>query len=152
MYNKGIIKTKVKKNNPDEEKTYEMYYDFSEQIKYIKHYRMLAINRAEKEKVITVSLDFEESALEEYLENKIIKKPNSFVVPLVKDAIKDALKRLIIPSVEREIRSEVTEKCEEKAIKTFGKNLSSLLLTRPIKGTVVLGFDPAYRTGCNLQL
>lgn len=152
MYNKGIIKTKVKKNNPDEEKTYEMYYDFSEQIKYIKHYRMLAINRAEKEKVITVSLDFEETALEEYLENKIIKKPNSFVVPLVKDAIKDALKRLIIPSVEREIRSEVTEKCEEKAIKTFGKNLSSLLLTRPIKGTVVLGFDPAYRTGCKLAV
>ncbi len=152
MYNKSTIKTKVKKNNPDEEKTYEMYYDFSEQIKYIKHYRMLAINRAEKEKVITVSLDFEEEALNEYLETKIIKDNSSFVVPIVKDAIKDSLKRLIIPSVEREIRSEITEKCEEKAIKTFGKNLSSLLLTRPIKGTVVLGFDPAYRTGCKLAV
>lgn len=152
MYNKSTIKTKVKKNNPDEEKTYEMYYDFSEQIKYIKHYRMLAINRAEKEKVITVSLDFEEEALSEYLETKIIKDSSSFVVPIVKDAIKDSLKRLIIPSVEREIRSEITEKCEEKAIKTFGKNLSSLLLTRPIKGTVVLGFDPAYRTGCKLAV
>ncbi|MCI8330586.1 MAG: RNA-binding transcriptional accessory protein [Bacilli bacterium] len=152
MYNKSTIKTKVKKNNPDEEKTYEMYYDFSEQIKYIKHYRMLAINRAEKEKVITVSLDFEEEALNEYLETKIIKDSSSFVVPIVKDAIKDSLKRLIIPSVEREIRSEITEKCEEKAIKTFGKNLSSLLLTRPIKGTVVLGFDPAYRTGCKLAV
>lgn len=152
MFNTGIIKTKVKKNNPDENKTYEMYYDFSEPVKYLKHYRCLAINRAEKEKVITVSIEFDETKITEYLENKIIKDNSSFVVPIVKNAIKDSLKRLIIPSIEREIRNEVTEKSEKKAIKTFGKNLENLLLTRPIKGRVVLGFDPAFRTGCKLAV
>lgn len=152
MFNTGVIVTKVKKNNPDEDKTYEMYYDFKEQVKYLKHYRCLAINRAEKEKVITVSIDFDQDKVQEHLESKIIKNANSFVVDVVKDAIKDALKRLIIPSIEREIRSEVTERSEEKAIKTFGKNLESLLLTRPIKGRVVLGFDPAFRTGCKLAV
>lgn len=152
IYNSGIIKTKAKKNNPDTEKTYEMYYDFSEQVKYIKHYRCLAINRAEKEKVITVSIDFEEDKIIEYLENKVIKNKDSFVVEIVKSAIKDALKRLIIPSIEREIRGEITERSEKIAIKTFGKNLENLLLTRPIKGRVVLGFDPAFRTGCKLAV
>lgn len=152
MFNTGVIVTKVKKNNPDTDKTYEMYYDFKENVKYLKHYRCLAINRAEKEKVISVSIDYDEDKVEEYLESKIIKNPNSFVVPIVKDAIKDALKRLIIPSIEREIRSEITERAEMKAIKTFGKNLESLLLTRPIKGRVVLGFDPAFRTGCKLAV
>jgi len=152
MFNTGVIVTKVKKNNPDESKTYEMYYDFSEPVKYLKHYRCLAINRAEKEKVISVSIDYEDEKVVEYLESKIIKNPSSFVVDVVKDAIKDALKRLIIPSIEREIRSEITERSEEKAIKTFGKNLENLLLTRPIKGRVVLGFDPAFRTGCKLAV
>ncbi len=152
IYNTGVIKTKVKKDNKDENKTYEMYYDFSESVKYLKHYRCLAINRAEKEKVITVSIDFEEEKVQEYLEGKVIKNKDSFVVDIVKNAIKDALKRLIIPSIEREIRSEVTERSEEKAIKTFGKNLENLLLTRPIKGRVVLGFDPAFRTGCKLAV
>lgn len=152
MFNTGIILTKVKKSNPDEDKIYEMYYDFKEPIKYLKHYRCLAINRAEKEKVITVNIDYDNDKVIEYLESKIIKNESSFVVDVVKDAIKDALKRLIIPSIEREIRSEVTERSEEKAIKTFGKNLESLLLTRPIKGRVVLGFDPAFRTGCKLAV
>jgi len=152
IYNTGIIKTKAKKNMQDETKTYEMYYDFSENVKYLKHYRCLAINRAEKEKVITVNIDFDIDKVTEHLENKIIKNKDSFVVDIVKNAIKDALKRLIIPSVEREIRNEITEKSEEKAIKTFGKNLENLLLTRPIKGRVVLGFDPAFRTGCKLAV
>lgn len=152
IYNTGTIKTKVKKNNPDTEKTYEMYYDFTEPVKYIKHYRCLAINRAEKEKVITVNIDFDIDKVIEYLENKIIKNKESFVVDIVKDSIKDALKRLIIPSIEREIRAEITEKSEKIAIKTFGKNLENLLLTRPIKGRVVLGFDPAFRTGCKLAV
>ena len=152
IYNTGIINTKVKKNNPDTEKTYEMYYNFSETLKYIKHYRCLAINRAEKEKVLTVSIDFEEEKVIEYLENKIIKNKASFVVDIIKNSIKDALKRLIFPSIERELRAEITEKSEKIAIKTFGKNLEKLLLTRPIKGRVVLGFDPAFRTGCKLAV
>lgn len=152
MFNTGTLVSKVKKNNPDESKTYEMYYDFKENIKYLKHYRCLAINRAEKEKVISVNIDYDEDKVISFLESKIIKNQNSFVVEIVKSAIRDALKRLIIPSIEREIRSEVTEKAEEKAIKTFGKNLENLLLTRPIKGRVVLGFDPAFRTGCKLAV
>ncbi len=152
IYNNGIIKTKIKKGATDEDKTYEMYYDFSEPIKYLKHYRCLAINRAEKEKVISVSIDFELDKINDYLKKKIIKNEESFVCELVIDAIKDSLKRLIIPSIEREVRSEVTERSEKKAIETFSKNLSDLLLTRPIKGRVVLGFDPAYRTGCKLAV
>lgn len=152
IYNTGAISTKAKKNNPDTEKTYEMYYNFTEPVKYLKHYRCLAINRAEKEKVITVTIDFDNDKIIEYLENKIIKNKDSFVVDIVKDSIKDALKRLIIPSIEREIRGEITEKSEKIAIKTFGKNLENLLLTRPIKGRVVLGFDPAFRTGCKLAV
>ena len=152
MFNTGTLVSKVKKNNPDESKTYEMYYDFKENIKYLKHYRCLAINRAEKEKVISVNIDYDEDKVISFLESKIIKNQNSFVVEIVKSAIRDALKRLIIPSIEREIRSEVTEKTKKKAIKTFGKNLENLLLTRPIKGRVVLGFDPAFRTGCKLAV
>ncbi len=152
IYNNAIIKTKVKKDNNDTEKTYEMYYDFKENFKYLKHYRCLAINRAEKEKIITVSLEYDEDKIIDYLKSKIIKNNDSFVVPVVENAIKDSLKRLILPSIERELRNEKTEKSEEKAIKTFQKNLENLLLTRPIKGSVVLGFDPAYRTGCKLAV
>lgn len=152
IYNNGVVKTKVKKDNPDTTKTYEMYYDFSDSVKYIKHYRVLAINRAEKEKVITVSIDFDKEKVIEYLNSKVIKNEKSFVCSYVKEFIKDSLKRLILPSIEREIRSDITEKSEEKAIKTFSKNLNSLLLTRPIKGQVVMGFDPAFRTGCKLAI
>ena len=152
IYNNGVIKTKVKKDNTDTNKTYEMYYDFSESIKYLKHYRCLAINRAEKEKIITVNIDYETDKIIEFLSNKIIKNKDSYVVEIVNNAIKDSLKRLILPSIEREIRSEKTEMSEEKAIKTFQNNLENLLLTRPIKGRRVLGFDPAFRTGCKLAV
>ena len=150
IYNKAFIETKIKKNAIDENKTYEMYYNFKEQFKYLKHYRCLAINRAEKEGVISVNLDYNREDIISFLESKVIKNDKSFVVDVVKTSIKDSLKRLIIPSIEREVRSEITLKSEEKAIGTFSKNLYNLLLTRPIKGTRVLGFDPAFRTGCKL--
>lgn len=150
IYNKAFIETKIKKNAIDENKTYEMYYNFKEQFKYLKHYRCLAINRAEKEGVISVNLDYNREDIISFLENKVIKNDSSFVIDVVKTSIKDSLKRLIIPSIEREVRSEITLKSEEKAIGTFSKNLYNLLLTRPIKGTRVLGFDPAFRTGCKL--
>lgn len=150
IYNKAFIETKIKKNAIDENKTYEMYYNFKEQFKYLKHYRCLAINRAEKEGVISVNLDYNIEDIISFLESKVIKNDKSFVVDVVKTSIKDSLKRLIIPSIEREVRSEITLKSEEKAIGTFSKNLYNLLLTRPIKGTRVLGFDPAFRTGCKL--
>lgn len=150
IYNKAFIETKIKKNAIDENKTYEMYYNFKEQFKYLKHYRCLAINRAEKEGVISVNLDYNIEDIISFLENKVIKNDSSFVVNVVKTSIKDSLKRLIIPSIEREVRSEITLKSEGKAISTFSKNLYNLLLTRPIKGTRVLGFDPAFRTGCKL--
>ncbi len=152
IYHNGVIKSKVKKNVDENNKTYDMYYDFSEPVKYIKHYRVLAINRGESEKVLTVSIDIDEEEIFKYLEGKLIKNKDSFVVELVKDSIKDSYKRLIGPSIEREIRSELTEKAEEKAIETFSVNLEHLLLTRPIKGMTVLGFDPGYVNGCKLAV
>ncbi len=152
MYNNGFITSKKKKDAIDEKKKYEIYYEFQEKIKYIKHYRLLALNRAEEEKVITVSLEYDKLKITDFLESKIIKNPNSFVIDIVKEAIKDSLKRLILPSITREIRNELTEISEQKAIETFKTNLEHLLLTRPIKGSRVLGFDPAFRTGCKLAV
>ena len=152
VFNNGLIVSKVKKNALDEKKTYEMYYDFKEPVKYIKHYRLLAINRGEKEHVLTVSIDMNEEEIIAYLEKKLIKNNASFVVDLVKNSIKDSLKRLILPSIEREIRSDITERAETKAIETFSVNLEHLLLTRPIKGAIVLGFDPGYVNGCKLAI
>ena len=152
VFHTGTITSKVKKNAEDEKKLYEMYYDFSEPVKYIKHYRVLALNRGEDAKVLTVSIDMDEKAIQEYLESKIIKNKDSFVCDLIKNSIKDSLKRLILPSIEREIRSELTEDAETKAIETFSVNLEHLLLTRPIKGMVVLGFDPGYVNGCKLAV
>lgn len=152
VYATGVITSKIKKNAEDANKTYDMYYDFQEKVKYIKHYRVLALNRGEKEKILTVSIDMDTDAIQEYLESKIIKNKDSFVVFLVKESIKDSLKRLILPSIEREIRSELTETAETKAIETFGVNLEHLLLTRPIKGMTVLGFDPGYVNGCKLAV
>ena len=152
VFHTGTITSKVKKNAEDEKKIYEMYYDFSEPVKYIKHYRVLALNRGEDEKVLTVSIDMDNEAIEKYLEEKIIKNKDSFVCDLIKASIKDSLKRLILPSIEREIRSELTEDAETKAIDTFSVNLEHLLLTRPIKGMVVLGFDPGYVNGCKLAV
>ena len=150
IWNNASIVSKIKKNAVDEKKTYEIYYDFTEKVKYIKPYRVLAINRAEKENVISVKLDYDNDYIFNSLSNKIIKNKESFVVDYVNDAIKDALKRLIYPSIERDIRSELTEKSEDNAIEVFKDNLENLLMTRPVKGYRVLGFDPAFRTGCKL--
>lgn len=152
IYKNGIITTKKKKDSIDLQKTYEMYYDYSEKVKEIKPHRILAINRAEKEKIINVSIVVDEGEILDYLSKKLIKNEKSFVCNIVFDAIKDSYKRLIFPSVEREIRSELTEKGEIVAIDNFSKNLEKLLLQPPMKQKVVLGFDPAYRTGCKLAV
>lgn len=152
IFNNAFIVTKKKKEKVDEDKTYEMYYDFKDKVKYIKHYRVLAINRSEKEKIISVSLDFDKDKVIEFLESKVIKNDKSFVVDIVKDAIKDSLKRLLLPSIERDIRNELTLSAETKAIEIFSKNLNNLLLTPPLKGRVIMGFDPAFRTGCKLAV
>lgn len=152
IWHNGSLTSKIKKNAVDEKYVYQMYYDFSEPIRYAKHYRVLAMNRGEKEGILSVSLDFDKEHILEYLKGKIIKNSNSFVVKDVEEAIKDSLKRLIYPSVEREIRSDLTENAENKAILTFQDNLEHLLMTKPIKDKVVLGFDPAFRTGCKLAV
>ena len=152
MYHKGILTSKIKKNANDEQKTYEMYYDYKEQVKYIKPHRILAINRGEKENILTINIEIDENEIQNYLESKIIKNSKSNIINIVKDSIKDSLKRLILPSIEREIRAELTEIGENSAIDNFGKNLEKLLLTPPIKDKIVLGFDPAFRTGCKLAI
>lgn len=152
VFRNGILSTKVKKDNKDEKKVYEMYYDYKEEVRNIKPHRILAINRAEDEKVITVSIDVNQEEVTAYLESKLIKNKNSFVVNEVIDAIKDSLKRLIYPSIEREIRSELTDKANVVAIENFGKNVESLLLQPPMKEKVVLAFDPGYTNGCKLAV
>ncbi len=151
-YKNGIIVTKLKKDAVDENKVYEMYYDYQEKVIEIKPHRILAINRAEKEKVITVSIDVNKEDIINNLKFKIIKNDKSQVTDIVIDAINDAYKRLIEPSIEREIRSDLTEKADEVAIDNFGKNLEKLLLQPPMKDKMVLGLDPAYRTGCKLAV
>ena len=150
-FNEGVLKTKLKKNAIDENKVYDMYYDFEERVKYAKPYRVMAINRAEKEKVISVSLEIDKDKIISYLESKIIKKEAPFNY-VIEDAIKDSYKRLIGPSIEREIRSELTERAEDEATKNFSLNLEKLLMQPPMKDKMVLGFDPAYRTGCKLAV
>ena len=152
IYNNSKIVTKRKKNAVDEKKVYEMYYDYSEDVKYIKPHRVLAVNRGEKEGVLSVSLEYNKEYIYNYLEKKLIKDENSECAVYVKDAIVDSYKRLIGPSVEREIRSELTEKSEEGAIEVFAKNLENYLLTPPMKDKMILGLDPAYRTGCKLAV
>ena len=152
MMNRGIIKTKKKKNSEDNEGTYEMYYDYEEKIKFIKPHRVLAINRGEKDGVLSVNICVDDDYIISYLEGKIIKNNDVMSADIVKNAIKDSYKRLIIPSIEREVRSELKEISEEAAIKVFGDNLENLILTPPMKEVTVLGFDPAFRTGCKLAV
>ena len=152
MYYKGKIVSKLKKNAKDETKTYEMYYDYNESVKYIKPHRILAINRGEKENVLNVNIEIDNREIETFLKTKIIKNTKSNVSDIVIDAINDSLKRLILPSVEREVRADLTEIGENSAIDNFGKNLEKLLLTPPMKDKIVLGFDPAFRTGCKLAV
>ena len=151
-YNYGIIKSKIKKNAEDANKTYEMYYDYSERVKYIKPHRILALNRGEKEKVLSVSIDYEIDRVLNFLNKRVIKNEKSFVTDIVKDAIVDAYKRLIAPSIEREIRSDLTAVGEEAAITNFGKNLEALLLTPPMKEQIVLAFDPGFVNGCKIAV
>ena len=150
--NTGFIVSNKKPKALDEKKTYEMYYEFREKIKYAKHFHILAMNRGEDEKILNISLDYDFDNILLNQERKFIKNEKSFVCDTVKVAIKDALKRLILPSIEREIRSELTEEASKKAILTFQDNLEHLLLTTPIKNSKVLGFDPAFRTGCKLAV
>ena len=151
FFKNGVITSKLKKKDADTNKTYEMYYDFTEPIKHIKPHRVLAINRGENEKILSVNIEVNNEEVLSYLESKIIKK-DSPVKPYVIDAIKDSYKRLIFPSMEREIRSELTSQSEDASIEVFKGNLENLLLIAPMKNKRVLGFDPAFRTGCKLAV
>ena len=151
-YRNGIINTKVKKDNSDDNKVYEMYYDYGEKVSMIKPHRILAINRAEKEKVITVNIDVNVDEIISFLESKIIKNDKSFVCPIVKDSIVDSYKRLISGSIEREIRSDLKEKADVSAIDNFSKNLECLLLQPPMKEKIVLAFDPGFVNGCKIAV
>ena len=152
FYKNGVITSKIKKGANDEKKVYEMYYDYNEAVKSIKAHRILAINRGENEKVLTVNIDVNKDEIISYLKNKIIKNDKSFVCDIVVESILDSYKRLISPSVEREVRSDLTEKASEVAIDNFGKNLEALLLTPPMKEKIVLAFDPGYVNGCKLAV
>ncbi len=151
-YRNGMIVTKVKKDNPDTSKVYEMYYNYSEKVNEIKPHRILAINRAEKEKVITVNIDVDVDSIISFLEGKIIKNDKSFVCSIVKNSIIDSYKRLISGSIEREIRSDLKEKADISAIDNFSKNLECLLLQPPMKEKVVLAFDPGFVNGCKIAV
>ena len=152
MFKKGSIVTKIKKNAVDEEKVFENYYEYQELVSRIKPHRILAINRAEAMDVITVTIDFDKTEALEYLNRKVLGRTGGVFEEELKNCVIDAYKRLIYPSLEREIRAELKEKAEEQAINVFGLNLKNLLLQAPLKGKVVLGVDPAFRTGCKLAV
>lgn len=151
IYKTGILTSHVKKTNPDEEDgIYEMYYDYQERVKYIASHRVLAINRAEKEKVLTVSIEIDDERFIQYIVQGVMRRRESSLQGFIEETVKDAFKRLIFPSVEREIRHELTEKAQEQALNVFSINLENLLLQAPMKDKFVLGIDPAFRTGCKL--
>lgn len=149
-FDNGLIVSKAKDENA--ESVYEMYYDYSEAVKKLPGHRVLALNRGEAEKVLTVKVTVEEEPILRYLASQVIVKDNKNTTPLLEEVIKDSFNRLIYPSIEREIRNELTEKAEDSAISVFGKNLEQLLLQPPVAGHVVLGWDPAFRTGCKLAV
>ncbi len=148
-YRDGLIVTKAAKN---EKSSYEMYYDFSEKVNRIPSHRILAINRGEKEEFLKVKIEKPEDVILNFIQKDIIKDNNQQVANILIETILDSFKRLIEPSIDREIRSDLTEKAEEKAIKVFGQNAKQLLLGAPIKNLTVIGFDPAYRTGCKIAV
>ncbi len=152
LYNNSFLVSKLKKNSNDLNKVYEMYYDFQEKVKYLKPYRTLAINRGEKENILSVKLDYNLEEIIAFLEKKLIKNKESECAIIVSNSIKDSLKRLILPSLEREIRSDLTLKANVEAIKSFQDNLENLLLTPPIKEKTVLALDPGYRTGTKVAV
>ena len=148
----GILTASVRDESLDEKKTFDMYYDYSEPIDQIKLHRVLAINRGEAEKVIKVSIEVDQDRVYRFLRRQFISNEDSIATPYIVLAIEDAYKRLIKPSIEREVRADLKEQAEDQAIKVFAANLKSYLLTPPMKGKVVLGVDPAYRTGCKLAV
>lgn len=152
LYKNGLLKSSMKKNAVDDAKTYEIYYNYEIKVSWVKPHQLLALNRGEKEGILKVDIDAPMEQIEKFLERKLIHKNNPDTTKLLKLSISDALKRLILPSVEREIRADLTEKAEEQAIKNFGMNLHNLLMQPPIKSKTVLGFDPAFRTGCKLAV
>ncbi len=152
IYKSGTIETKVKKKNPDENKVYEMYYDYHERVNRIVSHRILAINRAENEKVITVNIVLDKEFLIQYINRGVTRNRNSSVNEYLLKAVEDSLNRLLLPSIEREVRNELTEKASEQALKVFSINLEKLLMQAPLKDKMVLGLDPAYRTGCKLAV
>ena len=147
---KGVLSSEAK--DADEESVYEMYYGFSEPVAKLAGHRVLALNRGEKEKLLTVKIEAPQEDIFRYLKKKIIRRDNPNTTPYLERTIEDAYSRLIAPSVEREIRSELTEQAEDGAIKVFGKNLQQLLMQPPVAGQTVLGWDPAFRTGCKLAV
>ena len=149
-FKQGTIETVVKDQEKDEKNVYEMYYEYKEPIHKVVPHRVLAMNRGEKEEILRVSIEPPLDRIVTFLHRKIVKKENSPVTPYIVETIEDSYKRLIQPSIEREIRKELTEKAEDRAIHIFSENLRNLLLQPPLKGKVVLGVDPAYRTGCKL--
>lgn len=158
-YRSWIRKTTMKKGkvtstakDPEKESVYEMYYEFEEPAAKLAGHRILALNRGEKEKFLTVKVEAPEDEILSYLERKVIRSENPYTSPVLKDVVEDSYHRLIAPAIEREIRNELTEKAEDGAIEVFGKNLHQLLMQPPIAGHVVLGWDPAFRTGCKLAV
>ena len=147
---KGTISSVAK--DPEAQSVYEMYYDFEEPVKKLAGHRVLALNRGEKEKFLTIKVVAPEEDIIRYLEKQVITRDNPFTTPILKEVTEDSYKRLIAPAIEREIRSDLTEKAEDGAIKVFGKNLEQLLMQPPIAGQTVLGWDPAFRTGCKLAV
>ncbi len=147
---KGVLQSSAK--DKEAQSVYEMYYDFQEPVEKMAGHRIMALNRGEKEKILSVKLAAPEEDLIRYLEKQVITKNNSYTAPILKEVVADSYKRLTAPAVEREIRSELTERAEDGAIQVFGKNLTQLLMQPPIPGQVVLGWDPAFRTGCKLAV
>ena len=147
---KGTISSVAK--DPETQSVYEMYYEFEEPVKKLAGHRVLALNRGEKEKFLTIKIAAPEEDILRYLEKQVIPREHPFTTPILKEVTEDSYKRLIAPAIEREIRSDLTEKAEDGAIKVFGKNLEQLLMQPPIAGQTVLGWDPAFRTGCKLAV
>ena len=147
---KGTISSVAK--DPETQSVYEMYYEFEEPVKKLAGHRVLALNRGEKEKFLTIKIAAPEEDILRYLEKQVITRENPFTTPILKEVTEDSYKRLIAPAIEREIRSDLTEKAEDGAIKVFGKNLEQLLMQPPIAAQTVLGWDPAFRTGCKLAV
>ena len=149
-FKKGTLVSAAKDEKA--ESVYEMYYDFTEAVSKVAGHRVLALNRGEKEKFLSVKIEAPEEEILRYLEKKVIRRDNPYTTPVLKEVVADSYQRLIAPAIERELRNELTEKAEDGAILVFGKNLEQLLMQPPIVGQVVLGWDPAFRTGCKLAV